>query len=257
MSVLFENPGAVVLGMENYLNSIVPEEPPLKVNGDLFEILSPYTFRGAAKTQKPPSDGLPPEIYEIRTNYQKLLPVLREQGVVKELQGDLVKNTRALSTAELVYENSGKCPVKEVSGGNWGPASVQTIQGSKYVFPENCQFFCKDIGGVGDALGDRQFDLVLLDPPWWNKYIRRKRKRSHAYDMMYNCDLKAIPIKELLNEGGLVAVWCTNSTQHLNYLKEELFPKWQAKLLATWHWMKVTVHGEPVCEFSKPPGEFR
>ncbi|KAJ3647828.1 hypothetical protein Zmor_019685 [Zophobas morio] len=99
-----------------------------------------------------------------------------------------------------------------------------------------------------------KFDLILLDPPWWNKYIRRKRKHTdHGYNMMYNEDLKNLPLENHLNHDGLIVVWCTNSAQHLSALRDEIFPKWGVSYLGKWYWVKVTQMGVPICEFAQPP----
>lgn len=58
--------------------------------------------------------------------------------------------------------------------------------------------------------------------------------------MMYNDDLKEIPIHKLLSNKGLVVVWCTNSQKHLIDLINEIFDRWEVKFLAKWYWMKVT-----------------
>lgn len=44
-----------------------------------------------------------------------------------------------------------------------------------YVFPPKCQFYCDDIANL-KKLGVEKYDLILLDPPWTNKYIKRKKK---------------------------------------------------------------------------------
>jgi len=44
-----------------------------------------------------------------------------------------------------------------------------------YVFPPNCQFYCDNVMNM-KRLGDEKYDLILLDPPWTNKYIKRKKK---------------------------------------------------------------------------------
>lgn len=44
-----------------------------------------------------------------------------------------------------------------------------------YVFPPKCQFYCDDVRNM-KKLGDEKYDIILLDPPWINKYIRRKKK---------------------------------------------------------------------------------
>ncbi|KAL3278363.1 hypothetical protein HHI36_013692 [Cryptolaemus montrouzieri] len=73
--------------------------------------------------------------------------------------------------------------------------------------------------------------------------------------MMYNNDLKNLDLHSILSENGLVAVWCTNSIQHLNMLKNEIFPKWNVKFASKWYWLKVTQSGEVICSFSPPPGK--
>lgn len=44
-----------------------------------------------------------------------------------------------------------------------------------YVFPPNCQFYCDNVVNM-KKLGDEKYDLILLDPPWINTYIKRKKK---------------------------------------------------------------------------------
>lgn len=44
-----------------------------------------------------------------------------------------------------------------------------------YVFPPKCHFYCDDVVNM-KKLGDEKFDIILLDPPWTNKYIKRKKK---------------------------------------------------------------------------------
>lgn len=141
-------------------------------------------------------------------------------------------------------------------GSNLGPAVVKEINGSNYLFPQNSTFFSKDVSEMYKHLGNKRFDLILLDPPWWNKYIRRKRKvSSDAYNMMYNHDLMNLPVNSLLTDDGLVAVWCTNSEQNYNSLLNDIFPNWNVTFVAKWYWVKVTTKFEPVCNFSEPPGK--
>lgn len=268
MSILFENETGTLLSAEDYINSMINIEPVLNINPNLFKILSPYSKSVSKKTRKrikPVTKdqevdatlvSRTSEVLNVQEQYSQLLPILRSQGFLKASTEPRTKNTDALETADFVYEESGKHLIKDAVGSNFGPVTIKTIQNCKYIFPENCQFFCKDVDQIDTELQNKQFDLIVLDPPWWNKYIRRKRKKCpHAYNMMYNCDLKNIPIEKLLYDTGILVVWCTNSPQHLNYLIDDIFPKWKVNLVAKWYWLKVTVHGEPICEFSKPPGK--
>ncbi|GLH06216.1 Uncharacterized protein GBIM_11711 [Gryllus bimaculatus] len=106
-----------------------------------------------------------------------------------------------------------------------------------------------------DFLHSHPTDQFGANPPWWNKYIRRKKSKctEASYQMMYNDSLKNLPIAELLSPDALVAVWCTNSDQNINALLTEVFPDWGVKYLGTWIWLKVTNSGEPICAFADPP----
>lgn len=139
-------------------------------------------------------------------------------------------------------------------GANHQSFILKEIGSETYLFPENCTFYSKDVKDLNKYITDKKFDLILLDPPWWNKYIRRKRKHSDdAYHMMYNEDLKKIPLKQYLLESGLVVVWCTNSNQNLTALYNEIFREWGVKTIARWYWLKITTSGIPVCEFAEFP----
>lgn len=67
--------------------------------------------------------------------------------------------------------------------------------------------------------------------------------------MMYNEDIASIPIKNLLTDNSLVAVWCTNSPSNISAVKDQIFPNWGVEYVATWYWLKVTVNLEPICSF--------
>ncbi|XP_026678802.1 uncharacterized protein LOC103508390, partial [Diaphorina citri] len=136
----------------------------------------------------------------------------------------------------------------------------------RFVLPPHCKFFNWDIRHLGkwrtsELCGPRgKFDFVLLDPPWTNKFIRRKKKRqrvsasSNWYNTMSDtCQLSEIPMDAILNPGGLVGVWCTNNRTHMEVVTEVIFPAWGLTYVATWYWMKVTKYLDPVIEFSSAP----
>ncbi|KAI5707717.1 hypothetical protein M8J77_008335 [Diaphorina citri] len=121
----------------------------------------------------------------------------------------------------------------------------------RFVLPPHCKFFNWDIRHLGkwrtsELCGPRgKFDFVLLDPPWTNKFIRRKkRQRVSASSNWYNtmsdtCQLSEIPMDAILNPDGLVGVWCTNNRTHMEVVTEVIFPAWGLTYVATWYWMKV------------------
>lgn len=59
-------------------------------------------------------------------------------------------------------------------------SNLHTANG--YVFPPKCRFYCDNVFNM-KTLGEEKYDMILLDPPWTNKYIKRKKKtkRDEGY----------------------------------------------------------------------------
>lgn len=177
------------------------------------------------------------QVNYVRETSTKLLTEL------KSLEASYESNDEAVKAAESIYESTKDCNLLlGISGGNnENYPLIATIHNEKYLIPANCKFYCDDVKNISKHLScDNTYDVILLDPPWWNKYIRRKKaKTEHGYQMMYTNDLGEIPINKLLSEKGLVVIWCTNSQQHMQNLVNGVFQKWDVKFFAKWYWMKV------------------
>ncbi|KAI6785217.1 Methyltransferase-like protein-like protein [Emericellopsis cladophorae] len=101
------------------------------------------------------------------------------------------------------------------------------------------------------------FDLIMMDPPWPNRSVRRK---TDNYSTVYRLEdmqhlLHHIPVPSHLSHSGLVAVWITNKSSILDFVKE-LLASWRLEQVAEWTWLKVTASGEPIypinSEWRKP-----
>ena len=89
-------------------------------------------------------------------------------------------NLAARDRANNSYLNYKMPPALSLHGCNETQHSLITqINGENYVIPADCQFFCYDVKDITAKINlmSIPYDLVLLDPPWWNKYIRRKRAK--------------------------------------------------------------------------------
>ena len=59
------------------------------------------------------------------------------------------------------------------------------------------------------------------------------------YQWLDREEILQLPIRELLAEGGLVAVWVTNKQSLVEWVKGTLFPYWGLEFEAEWLWLKV------------------
>ncbi|KAL5015761.1 hypothetical protein ScPMuIL_005350 [Solemya velum] len=125
--------------------------------------------------------------------------------------------------------------------------TVVSLLGERYLLPAHCSFLLSDITHVQllTRQCNNQYNLIVLDPPWENKSVKRLKK----YQQLNNSDLINIPIPKLATAGCLLVVWVTNKEHHRSFVKDELFPAWNTEVLAEWHWLKVTNNGETVYDF--------
>lgn len=137
-------------------------------------------------------------------------------------------------------------------------AVLSTISSTTYLIPPRCEFYQDDVRNIDRLLGvcpaDGPFDLVVIDPPWWNRYVRRAKraKQTAGYQMLDSQAIEDIPLERFVGDGSLVAIWCTNAPAHGRLVLDVLLAKWSLRLLSTWYWVKVTRTGRPVCEFREP-----
>ncbi|XP_069903113.1 N(6)-adenine-specific methyltransferase METTL4 isoform X6 [Globicephala melas] len=96
--------------------------------------------------------------------------------------------------------------------------------------------------------GKKTYDVIVIDPPWQNKSV----KRSNRYSYLSPLQIKQIPIPKLAAPNCLVVTWVTNRQKHLRFVKEELYPSWSVEIVAEWHWVKITSSGEFVFPLDSP-----
>lgn len=93
-------------------------------------------------------------------------------------------NEIAVNAFKRIFERLDNPEVIKFHGRNSNsfPISI-THNGVKYFIPPLCTFYnCPVIELQYKLLnqGVHSFDVILLDPPWWNKHIRRKNARDSS-----------------------------------------------------------------------------
>lgn len=136
---------------------------------------------------------------------------------------------------------------------NLNHSKIVTMNESSFIIPPKCKFFNKKVEELETCLPpneDNQFDFIVVDPPWNNRYIKRVKKTTvgkQGYFMMTDEQICAIPLQKYLKQTSIVVIWCTNSDNHIRAIRENFLIKWHLKLLSTWKWVKIDKNGELFC----------
>lgn len=127
------------------------------------------------------------------------------------------------------------------------------IKNRSYLLPPRCEFHSLDIKEMNQLLDAKKanFKAILLDPPWMNKHVKRRKKSADGYAMLDTDDLfEQLPqLGQLLCHDGLLLIWCTNSQTHLEAI-EKWLNGWNLVIKGKWHWLKITKSGQPVTSWS-------
>ncbi|XP_052868764.1 N(6)-adenine-specific methyltransferase METTL4 [Anopheles cruzii] len=225
----------------------------------LFEINVPYDRREETESEPRPKKRkrmkIDPKLddltLKISENLSEIKQDLQEVSEISEWRNKCALEFVDNFNSQAVYD-AERC----FSGKNDSEYTVITeVDGESYLVPPKVRFFNAPISHFGQLIGESEkFDLIVLDPPWWNKYIRRVKMSNStaAYQMLANEDIKEIPLERHLHDDTFVLVWCTNAETHVNAITNQFFPKWGLKLVAVWYWTKITRAAHPVCKFNEP-----
>lgn len=89
-------------------------------------------------------------------------------------------NAVAQDKVQSFYCNYPASPLLRLHGENkLNQGLITQVNDESYLVPAECKFFCYDVKEIEHKLDllVHPYDLILLDPPWWNKYIRRKKAK--------------------------------------------------------------------------------
>lgn len=116
------------------------------------------------------------QIEKLKEKTEKFLQICREKEHLLNHQSiEQISPTNERLKRFLNEWQSIEYPqLSSFSGGNDSTeVSVYKTNEQNYLIPPKCQFFNIDIKHANIS---NTFDLMTLDPPWWNKYVRRSRK---------------------------------------------------------------------------------
>lgn len=216
------------------------------------------------------------EIYELKSQLFHFQPKIAQQS-----QQDLKKRKRKLNEVEnnesedtilnyleqlpdVKVDNISPLPryweekygLPQMHGSNMsGQFQKYQTEEKTFIIPHATRFYNNNVDQLTTLLPQLlpSYDIIVIDPPWRNKYIRRLKRIKHelGYAMMDNEQLALLPLNQLTHERTLVAIWCTNSNLHQTMLETELLPRWQLRLLHKLRWYKLNTAHRLICKLSQ------
>lgn len=139
------------------------------LNPALFDISTPF------RKDKSQSENSDTEMDLVETAYKSLRELFINSNI-----NEKTDNSEARQITKKFHE-SVRYPDGLLLGRNDDEAVIENIGDDKYLFPNKCVFYSYDIKDIGNHLRDTLYHFILLDPPWWNKFIRRKRKANSKF----------------------------------------------------------------------------
>lgn len=119
--------------------------------------------------------------------------------------------------------------------------------GCDWLVPRHCAFSLSLLEGWrklarSSLMPPGGFQLILLDPPWPSRSVRR----AGTYETATLPQLAAqLPLPELCDQRGcLLAIWITNDAKVLAFVENVLLPQWGARTVGMWYWLKVAADGQ-------------
>jgi hypothetical protein len=212
MSILCKSPDGWIISHEKFFQNIkVPADSGVELDGasstsdtskqykhvkldtQLFEIVNPFIV---PKKSVPVKSDVPPPQSEVSGRVEKvfksLLELGQEQNIFPTTSASWIKTKEENNRVARLRANTFYDQIKDfdfiknevrffgINSESYG--TVSKVRNHLFLFPENTRFYCSDVDEIEIKLKDENpFDLIILDPPWRNKYVRRrKRKQAEA-----------------------------------------------------------------------------
>ena len=160
------------------------------------------------------------------------------------------ENNRNLRKIVSELQQSSNFQIGQCSGENNSDICQKIKIGeTKFVIPPKSRYFVDDLINFDSNIFEQKFDLILMDPPWENKHVKRvnerdrKKARKLGYDLLSTDSMSTllsnVVVKCLTPVSGLVLIWCTNSEKQQKAILD-WSKNWKLQLKAKWFWLKVS-----------------
>ncbi|KAL0869777.1 hypothetical protein ABMA27_006002 [Loxostege sticticalis] len=260
MSILMETNNCSLLDHRGYLVKLYSKVMDnshgvscFKISKILFHVVNTKYSKDVDLKRKHKSSEYHEETIRIKFKYNLFINQI-PTSLKEELcnGGSNIESAEVRQSSQKLFEGTLFDHIGLSGGNNIESPLKCKIRNEYFLIPQNCRFHCGCVKEQCQKLDGNKYNILVADPPWWNKYIRRLKNANEklSYSMMYNEDIANIPVRNLLATDCLVAVWCTNAPSNIDAVKNIIFPKWGVEYVTTWYWLKVTVDLKPIYPFS-------
>jgi N6-adenosine-specific RNA methylase IME4 len=191
-------------------------------------------------------------LFRLDTPYAQLPPKTAAAAIVAAAASGDTGDANTCEDADVVVDSPTQSSQQQA---HINPSSCDVEvehNGVRCVMPPRSTALLSDLSDASALLLRHRppsgFRLVVADPPWESKSVRRSG-RYECFESEHHRRLLSLPVSSLLSatEGCFVAVWVTNNPSLVRFVREELLAAWGAPIhAATWHWLKVCDDGRPV-----------
>ncbi|XP_073953182.1 uncharacterized protein isoform X4 [Choristoneura fumiferana] len=184
MSILFNNKNNIYIDHCKNISNIYQNisfggvTEPYEFNKKLFYICR--DTKVSSRKRKFANDELQKECSEVKAMYEQFLaeiPITLKTKCKMQTQSPCntsdVRNLAQNLFESTVFDHKG------ISGGNNSDTALKsTIKNETFLIPPNSRFYCGCVSEQCKKLAGEKFELIVADPPWWNKYIRRLKNAN-------------------------------------------------------------------------------
>ncbi|XP_041984569.1 uncharacterized protein LOC121737089 isoform X2 [Aricia agestis] len=182
MTLLFNTSSAFLISHSEYISQIFKS---VKVENESHHyLLSPKIF------------AIKNKMHEINNKRpRKCDEVLKETGIIRELYQTFLTKIPEGMRENIFQDDYETAEVREHSkrlfeltqfdynglkgGNNSDDALKCLIKDEYFLIPPKSRFLCGCVKEQSKGLAGNKYDIVIADPPWWNKYIRRLKSANN------------------------------------------------------------------------------
>jgi len=226
---------------------------------DLFDIRSPFymdlqadkiaremeggTFENVRKRKRKFESNETSEVVFVRKKFEEMKSSFQNLFDPPPTADIVRQNNRTVRDLVLELKSSTDfVRINPFSGFNDAEETISSkVRNVDFLIPPKSRFFVDDLINFSS---DKKFDVILMDPPWENKHVKRVNVRGDGYDVLSTDSMASLLTNVVQNfwrrENGIIFVWVSNSAkQQASVLAWAA--SWKVVLRAKWFWLKVNI----------------